>query len=265
MSATQRTTQSLRRIAQVSNTRCYASQVASSSKLASTTSSKLPSSPEAPARVYTDRKTFLYSAYTHLLDNSQLLLLFQPNNLTTAELGKIKRAIAGVPVPQDAQPATLTVTRTGVLSALARARAVTQPDASLLPLLSGPTALLTCPSLSPLYLRSVITAINKSLSYRPAPATPSSLPVSPRLILLGGVMEKTRLVSAQEIMEIGQLPELDTLRSQLVGLLEMPGRQVIGLLSQASGGSLVRTLQGLESDLKAKESGSEEGSAEASS
>jgi large subunit ribosomal protein L10 len=66
-------------------------------------------------------------------------------------------------------------------------------------------------------------------------------------------MEKNRLVSTSEILDIGTLPELDTLRAQLVGLLEMPARQTIGVLSQAAGGSLVRTLQGLEGDLKARE------------
>ncbi len=66
-------------------------------------------------------------------------------------------------------------------------------------------------------------------------------------------MEKTRLVSTPEILEIGKLPELDTLRAQLVGLLEMPSQQTIGVLSQAAGGSLIRTLQGLEGNLKAQE------------
>ena len=54
---------------------------------------------------------------------------------------------------------------------------------------------------------------------------------------------------------MSKLSELDGLRSELVGLLEMRGRELVGVLGQAAGGGLVRTLQGLENDLKEKEGG----------
>ena len=53
-----------------------------------------------------------------------------------------------------------------------------------------------------------------------------------------------------DVDKLGKLPDLDGLRSQLVGLLEMRGRELVGVLGQAGGGSLVRTLQGRENDLK---------------
>lgn len=71
--------------------------------------------------------------------------------------------------------------------------------------------------------------------------------------LVAGIMEYGRVMSPEEIMEVGKLPELDTLRAQLVGLLENPGRNLVGLLGQAAGGGLVRTLQGLEKDLQDKQ------------
>ncbi len=212
-------------------------------------------------RVYTDRKRFLNSQYEDILNSSDLVLVFQPNNLSMSEWNALRRAIAAVPLPNPSKsnstasssPATLTSARTGLLASLVRRRSAAQPEADITPLLSGPIALLTCPSLSPTYLKSLLLSINKVFSYRPPAGNPTATSVTPRLMLLGGIMEKTRLVSTPEILEIGKLPELDTLRAQLVGLLEMPSRQTIGVLSQAAGGSLIRTLQGLEGNLKAQE------------
>jgi large subunit ribosomal protein L10 len=45
------------------------------------------------------------------------------------------------------------------------------------------------------------------------------------------------------------------LRAQLVGLLEMPARQLLGVTQQAGGGGLVRTLMGLEQGLKEGQEG----------
>lgn len=211
-----------------------------------------PSTPAKAPRVYTARKSFLYASYNHLLDTSDSVLVFQHNGLSTKELGKITRAIAGVPLPDGSSDrARLTIARTGILSAVSRARS---GDESLFPLLSGPVALLTCPSLSPKYLAGILAAINKALGFRsPAPASiasASNLPVSPRLMLLGGVLERNKYLSAQEIVGATQIPEKSPLYGQLVGLLEMPGAQLAGLLGQAGGGSLLRTLQGREAQLK---------------
>lgn len=70
------------------------------------------------------------------------------------------------------------------------------------------------------------------------------------MMLLGGVLERNKYLSAQEIVGATQIPEKSQLYGQLVGLLEMPGAQLAGLLGQAGGGGLVRTLQGLEAKLK---------------
>jgi large subunit ribosomal protein L10 len=252
--------------------RRYVSQVATSSKSTAQqrparharAASSSSSSRSLSERVYTARKQFLYSHYDHLLDTSDLVLVFQPNNLTMAEWSQLRRAISAVPTPKSKSdpeavyvPATLVSARTGLLSMLVRKRAEARPAVDFSPLLSGPIALLTCPSLSPGYLKGLLQAVNKAFAYRPPAPTASSVQVTPRLMLLGGIMEKNKLVSTQDILEIGKLPELDTLRAQLVGLLEMPARQTIGILNQAAGGSLVRTLQGLEGDLKTKAGESE--------
>jgi len=77
----------------------------------------------------------------------------------------------------------------------------------------------------------------------------------PYLKLVAGVLEGNRLVGAEELGRVSKLPELDTLRVQVVGLLEGTGRSLVGLLGQAGGGGLVRTLQGLEKDRGEKAGG----------
>lgn len=72
--------------------------------------------------------------------------------------------------------------------------------------------------------------------------------------LVVGMIEN-RLFPAKQVEEVAKLPDLQTLRGQLVGSLEMPGRSLLGILEQARGGSLVRTLQGLEASMKEKEGG----------
>lgn len=79
----------------------------------------------------------------------------------------------------------------------------------------------------------------------------------PELNLMLGALEGGKLVDVQQVGEIGKLPELDTLRAQLVGLLEMNGRSLVGVLGQAGGGGLVRTLQGLEKNLQGDGEGAE--------
>src|SRR3954471_21468641 len=72
---------------------CYVSQIATSSKAAvngrtarqHARAASSQSSSNVSERVYTARKQFLYSHYDHLLETSDLVLVFQPNNLTTAE------------------------------------------------------------------------------------------------------------------------------------------------------------------------------------
>jgi large subunit ribosomal protein L10 len=82
-----------------------------------------------------------------------------------------------------------------------------------------------------------------------------SAPKQPQMKLVAGVLEGRRLVGVQELEQVKELPELHTLRAQLVGMLEGQGRSLVGLLGQAAGGGLVRTLQGLEKDLQEKEGG----------
>ena len=137
-------------------------------------------------------------------------------------------------------------------------------------MLNGPTALLTTSSLSPRYLSQLLAALNKTLKSivkNKAASNPpdkarvaAGLPPTgvPMMKLVAGVVEKNRLLSLQQIGDVSKLPEMDQLRAQLVGLLQSQQSSLVGVLAQAGGGGLLRTLQGLEAGLKEKEPASEQ-------
>lgn len=218
-----------------------------------------------PARVYPERKAFLFKYYEHLLQRSQLVLLFKHANLSVAQSTALRNAIHKIPVPAapaalqaaaegsetPAEPerATVTVARTGILAPVVRN--LQAEGQSLEPFLQGQTALITCPSISPRYLKQVLAAVDLTIAKNTKKAEKKDEVLkNPEFSLVAGVLEGNRLMDSKQIKAVSQLPELDQLRAQLLGLLEMPGRQLLGVLNQAGGGGLVRTLQGLEESLK---------------
>jgi large subunit ribosomal protein L10 len=115
--------------------------------------------------------------------------------------------------------------------------------------------MISSPTLSPRYISQILTSITRSIkqSQKEVPSGKEATIKQPALTLSFGFLENGKLLSVKEIEAVGKLSELDGLRSELVGVLEMRGRELVGVLGQAGGGGLVRTLQGLENDLKEKE------------
>ena len=74
---------------------------------------------------------------------------------------------------------------------------------------------------------------------------------APLLRPLVAVAERARVIDAKSLPAFTQLPNLATLRAQLVGLLSSPGTQLAGVLSQAGGGELAATLEARRRDLEA--------------
>ncbi|EKD01747.1 hypothetical protein A1Q2_03984 [Trichosporon asahii var. asahii CBS 8904] len=234
-------------------------------RAASTLAEKPALASTQPGRVYPERKAFLFKYYEHLLQRSQLVLLFKHQNLSVAQSQQIRHAIQKIPVPAlpaataaeaaegspapEAERAVMTITRTGLLAPVVRS--VQIGGAGLESHLQGPTALITCPTISPKYVKQVLAAIETTIKKNSKKAEKKDEVVkNPEFTLVAGVLEGSRLMDPKQIKDVAQLPELDQLRAQLLGLLEMPGRQLLGVLNQAGGGGLVRTLQGLEESLK---------------
>ncbi|EIW70040.1 hypothetical protein TREMEDRAFT_68447 [Tremella mesenterica DSM 1558] len=230
------------------------------------------------SRQYTNRKTFLYAYYSYLFHRSNLVLLFAHDNLSVKDLQAIRKNIRSIPLTNSTSPvllpnnqpqphlseeitsggisnekATLTISRTGVLSAVTRSLSLTSTrshSSSLTSLLEGPTALITCPDLSPRYLSRLLLTIQRTIKSRNRDGVEEKK--QPTLRLVAGVLEG-RLMEVSRVEGVSKLGEMDQLRAELVGLLQMPGRQLVGVLGQAGGGGLVRTLQGLELSLKEKQ------------
>jgi ribosomal protein L10 len=87
------------------------------------------------------------------------------------------------------------------------------------------------------------------------PATPGRrmkrqrVVLPPELKVAGALIDGTVFLPEQ-VRDMSKLPTLDTLRAQIVGLLSAPSSQLAGILSQASGGQLARTLEGFKKGLE---------------
>ncbi|VDB91605.1 unnamed protein product [Peniophora sp. CBMAI 1063] len=191
--------------------------------------------------------------------------------------GKAPAAVAPAPVELP----TLTVIRTAILGAALRQHAPLDTAAAraIAEAVSGGLAVLTLPELNPPQLNAVLRAIERAVP-PPKPPTPAEIKAkedaakadppspgkrmkrqrtvhAPEMALLGALIEG-RVFAPPGVRDVATLPTLQTLHAQLVGLLSAPATQLAGVLSEASGGKLKRTLEGLQKSLEeaAAESGS---------
>lgn len=241
-------------------------------------------------RNFGERKTHLYNQYLKLLESSseKPLILLHHNEFSAQRIVKLRRDIATAasrvkpslaattPAPSVESP-TLTVVRSAVFGAVLRDFAPLDMDAShemadLVP--KGGLAILTLPSFNPPQIEAILKIMERTVPARKPltdaeiaakeaekkadPATPGraipkvrSIP-QPELKLLGALIER-RVLSVPGVKDVSKLPTLDTLRAQIVGLLSSPATQLAGVLSEASGGKLARTLQGLQKGLEESE------------
>lgn len=230
-------------------------------------------------RVFKDKKAFQYNLYQQLLQSTSVspLIFLYRDDFTANRLKKVRcdikiaankfQSTSDVPM----QP-SLTVVRSGVLGAALR----DFPNVNLTQVekmvgdVRGGFAVLSLPILDPPYLKAILRALDKSVPVKP-PKTPAELQkeldekkadppnpgrrikrvrptLIPELRVMGALIEG-KLLLPQGLDEVTKMPSLDTLRAQIVGLLSSPAAQLAGVLGQAGGGQLARTLQGLEKTL----------------
>jgi ribosomal protein L10 len=138
----------------------------------------------------------------------------------------------------------------------------------------GGLAVLSLPVFNPPQLQAILRALERSVP-KPKPPTAEELKQAaaleaqdppnpgrrvkrsrkvhePELALMGALIEG-RVFKALGVKEVARLPTLDTLHAQIVGLLSSPGMQLAAVLSEASGGKLARTLEGLKKSLEEDE------------
>lgn len=233
-------------------------------------------------RVYTPWKTQLYNEYSAVLSSNDVVLLLRHSNFPQSLLDKIRKDISSIvpkkstsPTPTQSPssvPPKFTIIRPGVFASSLRSKYGKDTSDRLKKLLGGSFALITSQTLNPPQLSQIIRTIDRAVPpTAPASTPPPRKPLSPDdleeeapkekappSIELVGAFVEDRFVLVDGVKEIGKLPSLETLHAQLVGLISAPGSQLAGVLNAASGGDVLRTLQGYEKGLQEASPQSEE-------
>ncbi|KIY73397.1 hypothetical protein CYLTODRAFT_387025 [Cylindrobasidium torrendii FP15055 ss-10] len=239
------------------------------------------------SRRFPEKKAFQYNWYTRIITESAEapVIILSRSGFTAERLKKLRldMLLASEKVEPPVKdgdrlpPPTLTIINGGIFGAALRDQAGL--DKNLLEKVvegaGGEYAVLTLPALHPPYLAAVLRAVERSVPKRPEPtpaekaakeaaakADPSTpgrraksvkMPPTPDMRVLGALIEG-RVHMAQALPDISKLPTLQTLRAQIVGVLSAPSTQIAGVLSQASGGMLARTLEGFKKSLEDEQS-----------
>ncbi|KAJ7070665.1 hypothetical protein C8F01DRAFT_1107270 [Mycena amicta] len=239
---------------------------------------KIPTGMSLP-RHFQGKKAYQYSWYTRMLDSSATspLLVLYHNDFTAQRLAKLRRDISAastrLKTTEPSSPPLLTVIRSGIFGAALRDYP-TLDNAQIAQMtegVSGALAVLSLPVLDPPQLKAILRTFNRTVPAR-KPKTPEELKkeqeeknadpanpgrrikrarqlVDPELRVLGALLDGQVLLPPR-VQEVSELPTLQTLREQILGLLSAPGTQLAMTLSEASGGRLARTLEGLRRGLE---------------
>ena len=175
--------------------------------------------------------------------------------------------------PSVTTPPSLTVIRTSIFGAALRNYAPIDEKTArdISKTVENGLAVLSLPSLDPPILNAILKALRKSVpplkpgiaqtspSKKPSADDPDFIPgrrvkrarptLTPELTVMGALIEG-RVFKAPNVQDVASLPTLDTLRAQLIGLISSPANQIAGILSQAGGGQLARTLEGFRKGLE---------------
>lgn len=175
--------------------------------------------------------------------------------------------------PSITTPPSLTVIRTSVFGAALRNYAPIDAKAAneISKTVENGLVVLSLPSLDPPTLNAILNALQKSVpalkpgekgqtpSKKPSADDPDFVPgrrvkrvkptLTPELTVMGALIEG-RVFKMAAVRDVASLPTLDTLRAQLIGLISSPANQIAGILGQASGGQLARTLEGFKKGLE---------------
>jgi large subunit ribosomal protein L10 len=155
-----------------------------------------------------EKKTETLAQYEELLGKSQALIITQYGGMTMPDLNKVRKAL------RENQAEYHITKNTLALRAL-RARGYDVPEAWM----KGSTAVAFC--------FKDVAAVAKSLGTLGKEID--------KLKVVGGVMEGKAIDDAS-VKAIADLPPLDTLRAQILGVIAMPASNIVGVLNSAVGG-----------------------------
>lgn len=188
----------------------------------------------------TSKKSILHADYVNYYTQHQTMLILQHNNLTQAQLLKVRSDLKAI-------GARLRVVRVGIFqhavkvaaiqditdvnskSASAKAKQLAKKDPnSITQLLAGPICTITFDDPSPTTLKKTIAAITSNR----------------QLLLVGGKFEE-RVLPFASLDQVSRLPSQITLQGQLLNLLGSPAAKLAQILSTPTA-KLLNTLNSIE-------------------
>lgn len=251
-----------------------------------------PARKEPIERAFKGTKAYQYNWYSRILQTSTTapLLILHHHDFTAERLKKLRGDILTAaervkppslaspsPAPLPVEQPTLTNVRSSIFGVALRNFNVPQETlAQMIKEGSGQWMVLSLPSMHPPLINAVLRAMERSVPPKP-PKSAEELKAEeaakhadpdqpgrrmkrvrqvriPELRIAGAIVEG-RVFLPGGLSDVAKLPTLDTLRAQIVGLLSAPGAQIAGVLGQASGGQLARTLEGLKKTLEEEANG----------
>ncbi|KAK6198902.1 uncharacterized protein RJT21DRAFT_749 [Scheffersomyces amazonensis] len=198
-----------------------------------------------------NRKTYLIDLYKHINDNNDIVLYVHHNNINKADNATIRSELKKI------NESKLHVLRSGIYEIYLKnaheedpaAKGVSQRNRGrkhpLLPIIHGPTAIISISKGEPEHVEKVIKLLKK---------------YQDKLILVGAKVEKS-IYNVEEINEFKSLPNKLTLQSQLAGLLTILGGAGLVRTLEAASTHLYLTLEERRKDIDPNEKKEDEPSA----
>ncbi|KAG8752083.1 hypothetical protein FRC14_007352 [Serendipita sp. 396] len=245
--------------------------------------------PNSPDRKFSPLKTHLFAQYANIIQNNAVILLLSMKDVPIPIIQKLRADLIGTAMPKTAsnpfgipkgsssereKPTLLSIRAHMFVAAMRKDHTANAAQRAVVPLLEGPISVVLLPKLDPGHLLSVLKVLErinpkgatasrqKALGDDPLAMPPpggggvrrAKPPPTPIVTVVGGITEG-RLFMLPELRDVTKLPSLETLHSQLIGLLSAPASQLAGVLGQAAGGSVVRTLDGFRRGLEEEANG----------
>ncbi|KAJ2633079.1 hypothetical protein H4R22_000758 [Coemansia sp. RSA 1290] len=171
--------------------------------------SKPPKTHTTYNKPFTARKQFLFSEYDKQITQAQGMIIVQHYNLSGSELMDLRRSLK-----QQAMGAQMMVVRAKMVRAVLRDTKYT----NLASLFTGPNAIVFWNS----GCKDQLAAMKLALGCM----------AKQKKLLVVGAKYQDILLNSEMLKEFVNLPNIDQLRAQLVGLMETPARQLASVLSR---------------------------------
>lgn len=155
-----------------------------------------------------ERKTEILNKYVSMLQNAQGMVVTEYRGMTVSQLDSLRARLRE-------NNASLVVTKNTILKIALEQVGMAVPDE----LLTGPVAVAVAYQDLPQTVKNVLEFAGTNDVF----------------VVKGGILNQT-VVDSKQLKTISELPPLETLRAQLLGMITMPMTQFLGLLNEPARG-----------------------------